>query len=110
VQKGFTSEQQEKLATLRLMIAMIPANAKVAASERLLPHMADRPDAYRLQHSVYDAEYVLVDRSSLGGDERKHFTNALKSGKYGVTKIKGDFVLAKLGAPTKRNDKWQHKR
>ncbi len=110
VLSGFSDKEKKKLDTLRAIIATIPRSAKVVASERLLPHMADRPDAYRLQHSLYDAEYILIDKTNLIGDERKNVIAGLKKGEYGVTVIRGDFVLAKRGAPTKRNEEWQKKR
>ena len=75
----------------------------MVGSERVVPHFANRPDAYRLMHSLYDAEYILVDRTGMGVEERTRVVKALTDGSYGVVEIRGSFLLAKRGAPTTDN-------
>ncbi|HEY3235040.1 MAG TPA: DUF2079 domain-containing protein, partial [Polyangiaceae bacterium] len=103
---GFSDAQRERLKTLREIIRLIPPAAKVVASERLLPHLSNRPDAYRLLHAVYDAEYILVDTPNLGREERDHVQDELRRRQFGVILIRGDFMLARRGAPTEKNAEW----
>jgi uncharacterized membrane protein len=100
---GLTEDDRERLANLREVIAMMPPDAKVAGSERVLPHMSNRRDAYRLRDGLYDAEYVLADRVHLGGEERRHVTKALRDKTFGVVSARTDFLLIRRGAPTTRN-------
>jgi hypothetical protein len=100
---GLTDDDRERLANLREVIAMMPPDAKVAGSERVLPHMSNRRDAYRLRDGLYDAEFVLADRVHLGGEERRHVTKALRDKTFGVVSARTDFLLIRRGAPTTRN-------
>lgn len=103
VRSGLTITDKSRYRQLREVIASMPPHAKVAGSERVLPHVSNRPDAYRLQHGLYDAEYVLVDRTRIGSGERKHVLPVLKNGSFGVVSDKGDFLLIRRGAPTTGN-------
>jgi uncharacterized membrane protein len=100
---GFTEHDRERLMDLRETIKLMPPLAKVAGSERVLPHMANRPDAYRLRDGLYDAEYVLVDQTQLGSDEKKYVVTALRDNSFGVVSMRSDFLLARRGEPTTRN-------
>ncbi len=105
VRIGMTDDDVERLRSLRKVAGSLPPLAKVAASERVLPHVSNRPDAYRLRDSIYDAEYVLFDRPHLEGAEKRSVVQVLRDKSFGVVAAKGDFVLAQRGAPTERNQR-----
>jgi hypothetical protein len=50
---------RERYAWLRATVATIPADASVAASNRLGPHVSTRANIYSLRHRP-DADYLLV--------------------------------------------------
>jgi uncharacterized membrane protein len=103
VRSGLTNTDQDRYRQLRAVIALMPPLAKVSASERVLPHVSNRPDAYRLLNGLYDAEYVLVDRAHLGSEEKRHVLLVLKDNSFGVVSHEGDFLLIRRGAPTADN-------
>ncbi|MBX7098954.1 MAG: DUF2079 domain-containing protein, partial [Myxococcaceae bacterium] len=85
-------------------IAHIPPDAKVAASERLNPHVSSRADAYTLRGTIFDAEYVLFETPWIGGIERDAVRPHLESKEYGVHFEKGNFWVLKRGADPARNE------
>jgi uncharacterized membrane protein len=99
---GLTVEDHTRHGQVYRLIAQVPPRAKIVASEMLVPHVAQRPDAYTLRMGLYDAEYLLFE-SPNGGEERQHTLEALHDGAFGVVDIQGPFVLAKRGHATKRN-------
>jgi uncharacterized membrane protein len=91
--------RREELATL---VARIPRDASVAASEHLVPHVSGRSDAYTLRFGVYDADYLLFELP-LRGDERPMVMPLLVDGTYGVVNDLGDMVLARRGQTASSN-------
>ena len=87
---------------LRPLLDLLPATAKVAACENVVPQLSNRADAYTLRLSVYDADYVLF-RLPAPQFERENVLEALQSRRYGVLKESGEFVLAKRGYSTSNN-------
>ncbi len=67
-QINFEMSEEDKLryATLKRLIAMIPPEASVAATEMEVPHIAARRSAFTLKDGDSDAEYVLVNSQHLG--------------------------------------------
>ncbi|MEY2933602.1 MAG: hypothetical protein RL033_4351 [Pseudomonadota bacterium] len=64
----FEMSEEDKLryATLRRLVAMIPEEASVAATEMEVPHIAARLNAFTLKDGDADAEFVLVNSTHLG--------------------------------------------
>lgn len=60
-----TPEDRSRWAALQRILAMIPPDASVAASENLNPHIAARMDAYTLRFAHGDADYLLLRRGDL---------------------------------------------
>jgi uncharacterized membrane protein len=87
---------------LRELIAQVPKNAKIVASEMLVPQISNRPDAYTLRFGLWDAEYLLF-WAPLGGNEQTNAGIALKDGTFGVVDVREGFVLAKRGWRTDKN-------
>jgi uncharacterized membrane protein len=99
---GTTPEDLARRASLAALLAEIPPDARVSASEHLVPHVSGREDAYTLRFGVYDAGYLLL-QLPLRGDERDAAGTALREGTFGVVDDRGEIVLAKRGEDTTRN-------
>lgn len=103
-----TQESRQNLADFKALASQIPADAKVAASEWLISHLANRRDAYALRNGILDADYILfwLHPTKFRHDERPVLLDALfKHRRYGIVERRGMFVLAKAGhEPTKRVD------
>jgi uncharacterized membrane protein len=99
---GTTDSDRHRREELATLVARIPEGASVAASERLVPHVSGRSDAYTLRFGAYDAECLLFELPTRG-DERPVVTPLLVEGTYGVTDDLGDMVLARRGAPASAN-------
>jgi uncharacterized membrane protein len=93
-------ERYEQLMALR---SLIPPEAKVAGTERVLPHLSNRPDAYTIRSpGIRDAEYIMFP-FNIGGVDVDRIHPVLVDGSFGVVEVSGNFVLAKRGHPTERN-------
>lgn len=99
---GTTQVDLDRRAELDAVLAELPPDARVSASEHLLPHVSGREDAYTLRAGVYDAEYLLLQMPPRS-DERDAVITALQEGGFGVVDDRGEMVLAKRGEPTTRN-------
>jgi hypothetical protein len=83
---------------LEKLIAEIPPDASVAASEMLVAQVSSRKHAYTLMHGHYDADYILA-RFPPDGRDIDHLAAALRTGAYGLVDEKGVFALFRRGAP-----------
>ena len=97
-----TPEDVQRRADLAALSPQIPENAKVAASEHLLPHVSGREVAYTLRFGVHDAEYVLF-AVPMRGDERDRALPLLRAGSFGVVDDRGGMALARRGESTSLN-------
>lgn len=98
-----TPAEKTRYEDLKEIIAMIPPNAVVAATEVEGPHVSKRLVMYSLKYTLGPfPEYLLVGRVAHRG-ETAHLRQALESNRYGVIAEKGMFTLAKLGADPKKN-------
>ncbi len=95
---GVTPADRTRHDDLYSLIAKIPQDASVAASESIVAHISSRKNAYSLRVAFNDADYVLA-RMPSGGEDRGHLLDALRTRHYGVLAQKGEFVLFKRGLP-----------
>jgi hypothetical protein len=103
-----TTEEDIRQRKLREeMLRMIPPDAKVTASERLVPHLSNRPDAYTIHAGVYDAEYVFFKFGppDVHPEEPPVVRRLLSSGEFGVLEIREPFALLKRGYCTEQNER-----
>lgn len=93
--------------TFAEIVKLIPPRASVTASDNLVPQISNRPVAYTLRFSVFDAEYILFfsDPGRIEFQERGKVTEALTSGEFGVVDVKPPFAVAKRGYSTALNDR-----
>lgn len=97
-----TNESRQKHQDLAALVLQIPADARVVASEHLLPHVASRADAYRMAQQEYDADWLLYGEP-LDAREVQTARSCLDEGTFGVVEVRGTLVLARRGAPAERN-------
>ncbi|HLK40832.1 MAG TPA: DUF2079 domain-containing protein, partial [Polyangiaceae bacterium] len=97
-----TPEELRAREHLAALAARIPADAKVAASEHLLPHVSGRRVAYTLRNGVEDADSILF-AVPMRLDEADKVVPLLRDGTFGVVDDQGDMTLTRRGAPTGRN-------
>jgi uncharacterized membrane protein len=83
---------------LYALIAMIPGDASVAASEMLVAHVSSRKNAHTLQYGAFDADYLLT-RTPPAVADFEHLAAALRTGRYGLVAERGNFALLRRGAP-----------
>lgn len=100
---SLTEVDHRRHADAYALIDQIPPDAKVAASERLNPHVSSRKNAYTLRGSAFDAEYLLFELSVLGPNERDAVRPLLSKNEIGVVDARGGFWLLKRGADPARN-------
>jgi uncharacterized membrane protein len=102
---GTSSEDLARRADRSALIAQIPADARIAASERELPHVANRRWAYTLRSGVFDADYILVSYGLpwCREDDLIPVRHALLDGSFGVAEIRDHFALLRRGHPNTSN-------
>lgn len=97
-----TAADLDRQGAMAALVPQLPARASVAASERLLPHVSARPDAFTLRFGILDAEYVLFEVPPRG-DEKGALVDALHGGTFGVVDDRGSIVLARRGQAPSAN-------
>lgn len=100
---GHSEQDARNYETVRGLIGQIPADAKVSASDPLVPHVSNRSDAYSLFGGYHDADYIFFCIPNRRDDERRWTREALGSGLFGVVAHRDGFGLAKRGHPTDLN-------
>jgi uncharacterized membrane protein len=100
---SWSDKRAERLAALRAVAELIPADARVAASDAEGAHVARRRYINGIKEGFQGADYVLYGLTSLRWGGADQLAKALKSDEYGVVTSRGEFVLLKRGAPTAGN-------
>ncbi len=96
---GTTDAELRNRADLAALIAQIPPDGKVVASDHLVPHVSGRDYAYTLNQGLYDADWLLFQTTFIG-DEKRNALQALTEDSFGVIDDRGGLVLAKRGVPS----------
>jgi uncharacterized membrane protein len=92
---------------LASVLALLPPDAKVVATERLVPQVSGRPDAYTLRIGSFDAVYAVFPmdgRELIWPEEGERLLDLLRSGSFGVLAQVGSFAVAQRGFSTRDND------
>ena len=101
---GSTAEQRADYEAVRALVAKIPKDARVVASEYLVAQISNRRYAYSLRHGLADAEYLLLTTATdPRDDEREPLSEALGGRAWGVVDVQRAFVLVQRGADPSRN-------
>ncbi|HWA74579.1 MAG TPA: DUF2079 domain-containing protein [Polyangiaceae bacterium] len=98
--------ERERYANLQELIALIPKDASLAATEKIGPHASSRLLMYTMRHGPQNAEYALASSRELKlARTRPKLLEALRSGRYGVVKRIADLALFKRGYDTSNNER-----
>jgi uncharacterized membrane protein len=92
---GISPAERQRYADFRLLAAKIPLTASVAASEHVVAHVSNRPDAYTFKIAHGDAEHLLIDSREFRGRDRATAEHAFASHRYGLLDQRGGFYLFK---------------
>jgi len=94
---AWTAEDSKNLADLRKLIAMVPPNASIAASEREAPHVSSRRYCFTLRYGYQGADYILTRVSDARwGGVHSAMTDVIQAG-YGHVATAGQFQLWREG-------------
>jgi uncharacterized membrane protein len=103
---GISEAEEVRYKNLQTLIAQIPKEASVAATEKLGPHVSSRVKMYTMRHGPQDADYALASSRELKlSRTRPKLLEALRSGQYGVLSRIGDMALLKRGQNTAENER-----
>jgi hypothetical protein len=59
-----SAEDQKREQYLHELLAMVPRDARIAVSEREMPHVSRRLNVFTLRDGLFDAEYLLYEVGS----------------------------------------------
>jgi hypothetical protein len=97
------ADERQRHDALEALLARIPTDASVAATNRIVPHVSARADAYNLSNDLAGADWVIA-AGPVGGRELDNLRQALGAGgDYGVVEQRGDFILAQRGFARDQN-------
>jgi uncharacterized membrane protein len=93
-----TEQERSRYRDLLDVIALIPPDASVAATDPETPHISNRTTAYALRVGAGDADYLLIRKDALGYNKsRQNAQAALNEHDYGLVTRVSDFFLFKRG-------------
>jgi uncharacterized membrane protein len=98
-----TAQDKKRYKQLYELIEKIPPRASVCATEWEASHISNRPNAFTMRFSTWDADYLLANLDEASwGTSRTNLLSALSTGKYGFIASRGRFALWGKG---KKHDK-----
>jgi hypothetical protein len=100
LEKESTELQKKRYQFVREIVAMIPADSSVTASEKLGSHLSSRDKVHKFPH-VSEADWVVVwERDLKGPYARKRLRSVRNSREYALVQKKYDIVVyrSKVGA------------
>lgn len=90
-----TDAERRTYAQLRSVVAHIPPQASVAATDMEVPHVSNRLSVYTLSSIHADADYLLVNRNAMSSSNRTVLKDATTRNEYGLVSHEGPFYLFK---------------
>ncbi|MCC6217003.1 MAG: DUF2079 domain-containing protein [Polyangiaceae bacterium] len=100
----YTEEERTRYRQLRELIALLPADASVAATENSGPHLVSRLYAFTMRNGPQTADWIVASSRELGLEKtRPTLKEAVSSGRFGVVERRGDFALFRRGHDTAGN-------
>lgn len=92
---GMTKSEKWRYEGFKRIAAAIPKGASVAASENIVAHVSNRKDAYTLKITYGHADYLLVNGSGFGGEDKSQVQRAIDNDDYGLVESGHNFYLFK---------------
>ena len=81
------------------LLALLPEEVPVAASEGLVPHLTDRRYVYTLRYGVHDARYVAIALESQAPADETMLQRLNDSGEFAVAARNEHFALLRRTEP-----------
>ncbi len=100
-----TDSERQRYRDLKTIAAKIPPRASVAAGEREVPHISNRPNAFTLKITAGRAEYLLLHRYHLDSTARRHVEEVLAIQPYDLVAKQGDYYLFRRGKTSPEAEK-----
>lgn len=101
VKFSLSEKARARYEALRELVATIPKDARVAATEEMTPHISNRLRAYAFRYDFGVVDYMLVHKGGMDDDTKRMFRETLKKAPYRlVRQIPGDIFLFERGSPT----------
>jgi uncharacterized membrane protein len=101
-----TPEQAKRYADLVTVLRQIPADASVAATEYLNPHISARLEAYTFRYDLPVVDCILVSSNEIVGDNRRLLKDLLKKASYKLAASSArEFYLFKRGESNAETEK-----
>lgn len=96
---GPDREGDGRRRSIDALLAVIPADARVACSAFAVPQLSARHNAYSLSLGLYDADWIVAPTtpSEYVGQELERTREELTSGRFGVVAAEGPFFAARKG-------------
>jgi len=93
-----SDSQRERYRDLRSVVAKIPAEASVVATETLNPQISNRKEAYVFRYDYGPVDFILLSDGEVHGDLRNSLREKFRKTPYGLfAKGKREFYLFKRG-------------
>ena len=99
-----TDAERRTYAALRQVVAKIPTQASVAATDMEVPHVSNRVSVYTLSTIHADADYLLVNSNAVLPATRAVLKDATTRNDYGLVIHQRPFYLFKREAATPGTD------
>ncbi|QQR80913.1 MAG: DUF2079 domain-containing protein [Deltaproteobacteria bacterium] len=103
-QFGTSPQDLIRREQVKTLVNQIPSLDKVATTEALNPQVSNRPDAYTLKVSLFDADWMLIETPNVNW-ERPGFRDLFQQQNFGVVDIQGPFVLLKRHYDKSQNER-----
>ncbi len=98
IQFEMNDTARNRYEDLRRVVSNIPADASVASTEYMSPHVSTRLHAYVFRYDVGPVDYILLSDNEVNADLRRTLTEKFRKYGYGlVAKGKKEFYLFKRG-------------
>jgi uncharacterized membrane protein len=98
---SITAAERQRYRDFRELVALIPGEASVAATDRECPHITNRRTAYTLRDHHGDSDYLLVAKETINyGGTRKNLEEAVSRNPYRLVGSKAGFFLFGRGETT----------
>jgi uncharacterized membrane protein len=103
----FSISEVEKrtYADLRKVIAKIPEDASVAATDSEVPHVSNRFSIFTLRSHHANSDYLLINSGAVSGETKNLVKDAVNKNDYGIVAQQGLFYLFKRGPETPGTEK-----
>lgn len=88
---------KQRYADLRKVVNRIPAEASVAATETLNPHVSARKESFVFRYDVGPVDFILLSDGEVSGDVRNTLAEKFANETYGLLVNEADFFLFKRG-------------